>query len=37
MEYLKQKEWEKRNREILEAKALADKINDLNIVRSDGR
>ena len=32
MEHLKQKEWEKRNREILEAKALADKLNNLNIV-----
>ena len=32
MEHLKQKEWEKRNKEILEAKELADKINNLNIV-----
>jgi large subunit ribosomal protein L9 len=32
MEHLKQKEWEKRNKEILEAKGLADKINNLNIV-----
>ncbi len=32
MEHLKQKEWEKRNREILEAKELADKLNQLNIV-----
>jgi large subunit ribosomal protein L9 len=32
MEHLKQKEWEKRNREILEAKELADKINNLNII-----
>ena len=32
MEHLKQKEWEKRNREILEAKTLADKLNNLNIV-----
>lgn len=32
MEHLKQKEWEKRNREILEAKELADKLNNLDIV-----
>jgi len=32
MEYLKKKEWEKRNRELLEAKELADKLNQLNIV-----
>ncbi len=32
MEHLKQKEWEKRNKEILEANELADKINNLNIV-----
>lgn len=32
MEHLKQKEWEKRNREILEAKELANKINNLNII-----
>lgn len=32
MEHLKKKEWEKRNRELLEAKELADKLNQLNIV-----
>jgi large subunit ribosomal protein L9 len=32
MEYLKKKEWEKRNREILEAKELAEKIRQLKVV-----
>lgn len=32
MEYLKKKEWEKRNREILEAKELAEKISQLKVV-----
>ncbi|HNR66296.1 MAG TPA: 50S ribosomal protein L9, partial [Atribacterota bacterium] len=32
MEHLKKKEWEKRNRELLEAKELAAKLNQLNIV-----
>ncbi len=32
IEHLKKKEWEKRNREILEAKELADKLNKLEIV-----
>jgi large subunit ribosomal protein L9 len=32
IEHLKKKEWEKRNREILEAKELAEKLNQLEIV-----
>lgn len=32
MDHLKKKEWEKRNREILEAKELAEKISQLKVV-----
>jgi large subunit ribosomal protein L9 len=32
IEHLKKKEWEKRNREILEARQLAEKINEITLI-----